>query len=237
MKKTDKQRFEHLQNILEIIQHDTGKLERNQMYILIEKAAVLGGQMKDLSEELKLKGGFYVEGEVPPLEIPIEKIFKWSVIPTLKILKESLITLVNYLGCNMKMMFPVHYTISWIPDYLIRQDESSGTFNLEDLCDRQGLGYTPLKVKFYDSNQKISMEKTEDGFPADFIQEMETCEEFIALANAMIDVPIEMIKRCENCENVFIQTTKREKRFCTTRCQNTAAVRKMREKADNSEGE
>lgn len=55
---------------------------------------------------------------------------------------------------------------------------------------------------------------------------------FLTLVRAYDGIPLNYLKICDNdkCGKLFVQTSEREKRFCSQRCQNTVAVRRLRAK-------
>lgn len=52
----------------------------------------------------------------------------------------------------------------------------------------------------------------------------------VAFLNAIANYPVESLIRCPECKKIFFNPTKRKKKFCTLRCQNLAAVHRMRQK-------
>jgi hypothetical protein len=103
---------------------------------------------------------------------------------------------------------------------------SGGT---SDLIDRTFL-YT---TSFWDSGDKPKTLKLKAKINKKDEVEKKIISLPIGVVNflqALDELQVDSLLRCLNCNNIFFNPTRRKKKYCSLRCQNTAAVQRLRKK-------
>jgi len=71
-----------------------------------------------------------------------------------------------------------------------------------------------------------------DSFGDETTQTVNLSIYFIDFFKALDHFPTSSLKRCPQCDKIFFNPTNRKKIYCSYRCQNTAAVRRLRKRRE-----
>lgn len=212
---SSKKQLENLNKILELIQVDVEELTAKERISFLIRANVLGTNYEAISPLFEN----IVSHNSPKLNsqflASVSKEFWNHVVSRLRSIRNFLDWLSNHLHKCCRIEYKVNQLLTW--------NKEGGFSNRE--FDYPELSFS---VKAYELGKTLLPDG--ESTPGKLLKEFTLGGEFYALAKALNGVLVSDIKRCENkkCKKIFVQVTKREKRFCSTRCQNTMAVRRLR---------
>jgi hypothetical protein len=211
--KVDKEKIERLRIALELIQSDFDEMTAGDRNDFLLKLAALGiveyfelaNALIELKYDYGLKPQQIAKG-TKPLWLTIKK--------NHLVIKEFLLWFFE----NFKEGLYLEFQISKI----LLKGASYGLFDRPTGGPTTPDPFVTVKI----------IQPLVPGKKRKIIKEVELPQEIIVFVNLLDGIPTDRIKKCVNkkCNKLFVQTSKREKRFCSTRCQHTAAVRALRQR-------